>query len=161
MVLRADLGKVRVDTLDELQPLGRHLVLVFRAFEAEVLDALHADGYRELSEADLDILRFINPSGSRAVDVARLAGITKQGVAKALASLEDRGYITRRDDPADSRARLIVFTRKGESLIGKAIDEIRRLEQRYARLLGPSRLKDIKRMLRVLFDDHQERKASS
>ena len=148
MAGRSPLSRIRVDTLDEAQPLGRCLILVFREFELEVLDALHAAGYADLTPADLDILRFIKPDGSRAVDIARLAGITKQGVAKALTDLEARGYVRRRADAADSRAKVVEFTRAGETLIGKAIEAIRRVEHRYERLL------------RRLFDDHQERRVT-
>ena len=158
MTRRARLDRIRVDSLDELQPLGRHLILVFREFEMEVLEALHADGYTDLTPADLDILRFIKPDGTRAVDVARLAGISKQGVAKALGTLEARGYVRRRAHTGDSRAKVIEFTRAGEALIGKAIDAIRRVEQRYERLIGRQQAHDMKRLLRKLFDDHAERR---
>lgn len=155
------LSRVRVDALDDAQPLGRYLILVFREFELEVLGALRQAGYTDLSPADLDILRFIKPDGSRAADVAQLAGITKQGVAKALTSLEERGYLRRRADGADSRAKVIEFTRAGETLIAKAIDAIRRVEHRHERLLGRRKMQDLKQMLRRLFDDHQARKAAS
>ena len=155
---RSPLSRIRVDALDEAQPLGRHLVLVFREFELEVLGALHAAGYADLTAADLDILRFIKPDGSRAGDLARLGGITKQGVAKALTDLEARGYVRRRPDAADSRAKVVEFTRSGEALITKAIEAIRRVEHRYERLLGRRRMHDMKRALRQLFDDHQERR---
>ncbi len=154
-------SRVRVDELDEAQPLGRHLILVFREFELEVLDALHEAGYHDLTAADLDILRFIKPGGSRAQDVARLAGITKQGVAKAVSDLESRGYVRRRADAADSRAKVIAFTRSGESLIGTAIDAIRRIEHRYQRIVGTRRVHELKRALRALFHDHRERRARS
>ena len=44
MAAHPDLPKLLVDQLDDLQPLGRHLILVFREFELEVLDALHWEG---------------------------------------------------------------------------------------------------------------------
>lgn len=159
MAAHPDLPKLLVDQLDDLQPLGRHLILVFREFELEVLDALHREGYDDLTESDLEILCFIGPAGSRAVDVARLAGMTKQGAGKAISSLEARGYVARRDDTRDSRAWLVVFTRKGEAVIGRAIDDIRRIERRYARLVGPKRLHDMKQALQRLLADHQVRKA--
>jgi DNA-binding MarR family transcriptional regulator len=158
---RPGFAEVRVDSLDQVQPLGRHLVLVFRAFEAELLTALQQRGYRDVKASDLDVLRFIAPAGSRAADIARLAGITKQGMAKALDDLARRGYVTRRPDKLDSRAKVVVFTRKGEALVGHAIEHIRAIEQRYARLLGAGRLRDMKQMLRTLFDDHRRGTAAS
>lgn len=158
---RSLLSRVRVDTLDDVQPLGRHLVLVFREFELEVLEALHRAGYPDLTAADLEVLRFIKPEGSRAVDVARLAGISKQGIAKALTSLEARGYLRRQADALDSRAKVIAFTRAGERLMTKAIEAIRRVEHRYERLLGRRRIQDLKRLLTRLFNDHQQRRVTS
>jgi DNA-binding MarR family transcriptional regulator len=157
----ADLARIRVDDVDEAQPLGRYLILLFRAFEIEVLEALRAGGYTDLTEADLDILRFISPEGSRAVDVARLAGITKQGAGKAVHDLERRGYLKRRNHREDSRAKLIAFTPKGRIVIGKAIEVIGGIERRYARLLGARHVQELKRSLRLLLDDHRQRKATS
>ena len=159
MPASAELSRVRVNAVDG-QPLGRHLILLFHEFEQELLEALRQDGYVDLTEADLDILRFVSPEGSRAVDIAQLAGITKQGVGKAVADLEQRGYLVRRDHREDSRAKHTVSTPKGRTVIGTAIDVIHAIERRYTKLLGARKVQDLKRSLSLLLDDHRKRKAT-
>lgn len=148
-------SRIRVDSLDEIQPLGRHLILLFDAFERDLLDGLHAKGFGDITRADLEQLRYIRPEGSRAADVSRLAGVTKQAVGKAMGSLQARGYVSRASDAADSRAKVIEFTPAGRRLIRAAIGIIERMERRYAELLGERELGDLKAKLRTLFADHQ------
>ena len=150
---------IRVDELDPAQPLGRHLILLFRAFEDELLE--HLGDYPDVTPSDLQVLRFVRPEGSQAVEIARLAGITKQGAGKAIHSLEDRGYLVRHPDPDDSRAKRIMFTERGEALISRMITVITDIEHRYATLLGPDQLTALKDTLKMLFEDHQNRRTKS
>jgi DNA-binding MarR family transcriptional regulator len=152
------ISQIKVDGLDAIQPLGRHLILLFRAFEQELLEELTGRGFQDITGADLQILRFVKPEGSHAVEIAELLGITKQGVGKAVLSLEERGYVKRKADPHDVRAKLIIFTSSGKKLIGEAIAFIETIEARYEALIGEQPFQTLKAQLRTLFNDHQMRK---
>jgi DNA-binding MarR family transcriptional regulator len=152
-----DLSNLKVDDLDQNQPLGRFLILLFREFESEVISDLQKKGVRDISGADLNILRFIKPSGSQAVEIARLVGISKQAVGKLIESLEKRRIVRRKIDPIDGRAFVIFFTSRGENLIQEIIEIISRIETRYRILLGGEEYLKLKAQLKTLFDDHRTR----
>lgn len=147
---------IRVDAVDDRQPLGRHLILLFRAFEDEVLGALARLGYRDLTAADLNVIRFVRPEGSQAVEIARLAGISKQAVGRTVLSLQERGYLRRSTDASDARSKVIAFSPRGVRLLGAAIEAIRSIDARYERVLGAAGLARLRRDLAALLETHGE-----
>ncbi len=102
-----------VDSVDQHQPLGRFLILLFRAFEDDLVRRLEAEGYVDVTPADLNVLRFVKPEGSTSIEIAKLAGVTKQAIAKSIAAIEAKGYIKRQPNSEDGRSQIIVFTSKG------------------------------------------------
>ena len=62
-----------------------------------------------------------------AKSLAQLERVTPQSVAKAIATLQARGLVTRRSDPSDGRAHLIDLTDAGAS----ALHDDRRLRNRW------------------------------
>jgi DNA-binding MarR family transcriptional regulator len=144
-----------VDALDEHQPLGRHLVLLFKAFENELLSSLHRhERFASITTADHDILRFIKPAGTTATAIAHLNGTSKQAVAKALASLEERGFVVRQPHPDDARAQIVLFSKDGQALAKEALRIVARIEARYEAALGRKEFTRLKKGLRDLFATH-------
>ncbi|HET7094567.1 MAG TPA: MarR family transcriptional regulator, partial [Thermomicrobiales bacterium] len=58
---------------------------------------------------------------------------THQAMGELVASLEERGYLERRPDPADRRARLICFTPRGRTLMRLALAELAEIESTWLR----------------------------
>jgi DNA-binding MarR family transcriptional regulator len=58
----------------------------------------------------------IDPAVSRLSELARDANMSPQATGELVDGLESLGYVVRRPDPRDRRAKLIVLTRKGQSL---------------------------------------------
>ena len=69
-------------------------------------------------------------------DIAEQAGVTKQTAGGLVDELEANGYVARRPDPADARARLVVLTDRGERLCMTAGAEIAKVEAEWRRHLG-------------------------
>lgn len=59
----------------------------------------------ELTRCELDVLLFLynNPGLDRAADIVTRRGIAKSHASQSIASLERRGLLVRRTDPADRR----------------------------------------------------------
>ena len=127
--------KIEPAVLDMAQPLGRFLITLFRQFENELTHELKKLGYT-ISTSDFNAIRNIEPGGSNPVRIAELAGITKQAMSKQLAKLEKSGLIKKIEDEKDQRAKLIVFTKKGEQFLHHAIAIIAKIEKRFAEKLG-------------------------
>ncbi len=151
----SDFKKIRVDDLDQDQPLGRYLILLFIEFEKTVIESLKAQGIRDIGGSDLNIIRFLKPNGSQAIEIARLAGISKQAVGKQVASLEQRKYLVRKESTEDGRAQVILFTKKGEALLRTLIDTIRQIEDTYQSQIGTKQYIILKKQLKLLFDHHK------
>lgn len=58
-----------------------------------------------LTRNELDVLLFLanNPQFDRAVDIVNNRGMSKSHVSLSIANLEDRGFLTREEDPSDRR----------------------------------------------------------
>ena len=58
-----------------------------------------------LTRNELDVLLFLynNPDYDRAADIVQNRGLSKSHVSLSINNLENRGFLTRREDPADRR----------------------------------------------------------
>ena len=146
--------QIKVDELDLRQPLGRHLVLLFRAFEDDLIAAARKAGFDDITVSDLQIMHFIDPKGSLATDISKRAGITKQAVGKAVTSLVERGYLRRQDDPDDARAKVIVLSDRGRKLFDAGVKAIQKIELRYENAIGKKTFQSLKASLASLLKLH-------
>jgi DNA-binding MarR family transcriptional regulator len=72
---------------------------------------------QELTPSQLSVLSRLGKDGpASASDLAAAERIRPQSVAATLAVLEERGFVTRKPDPADRRRQLISLTRNGKAL---------------------------------------------
>jgi DNA-binding MarR family transcriptional regulator len=78
----------------------------------------------------------IKTEGSRLTDLAHGANITPQAMGELVDELEELGYVERRPDPTDRRAKLIVLTDRGRACIAAGISTINGIEQRITQTLG-------------------------
>lgn len=78
--------------------------------------------------------------GLRLTDIASGAGMTPQAAGELVDQLEALGYIERRPDPADRRAKRIFRTRRARRASQVAIDAARRIDAELEGLLGADRL---------------------
>jgi DNA-binding MarR family transcriptional regulator len=59
------------------------------------------------------VLRYLDRDGTKASELARRSGLTRQALSLIVADLEQMGVVERRDDPDDKRAKIITFTPRG------------------------------------------------
>jgi DNA-binding MarR family transcriptional regulator len=94
----------------------------------------------------------ISPAGSRLTDLARGANMSPQAMGELVDELEDLGYVVRRPDPTDRRAKLIVLTAKGRACIRAGIVTIEGIEQQLTDRLGERGHQQLRRLLTRLLD---------
>lgn len=88
---------------------------------------LASRGFGDLRPALLVVAQHLRAAGSRVTELAELSMLTKPTVVHAIDELERLGYVERRPDPADGRAKLVVLTKRGidaEAAGRKIIEEI-------------------------------------
>lgn len=92
----------------------------------------------------------LGPQGSRLTDLARGANMTPQAMGELVDELEELGYVERRPDPTDRRAKLIVLTARGHECITAGIATIDGIEERIKQILGPQGHAQLRRFLSTL-----------
>lgn len=132
--------------------------VVHRAAETRVLEALRANGFDDLTVAQSRIAQRLRPEGIRITDLAEQAQVTKQTAGALIDELERSGYVIRKPDPSDARARLVVLSTRGEKLCAAATVELETVEAEWRAHVGPEdyrRLRDMLMSLREITDPYR------
>jgi DNA-binding MarR family transcriptional regulator len=116
----------------------------------EIFSRLRTQGFADLRPRHGAILGYLDPEGSRASELARLAGMHKQRMAVALDELEAAGYVRRSADPTDRRAKIVIPTAQGVAAMwaGEAI--IAEITRSHSEALGPERFASFLDMMREI-----------
>ena len=108
----------------------------YRAMNDRVIRAMREAGF-DVTVAQARIAQRIAEDGSRLTDLAEQAQVTKQTASLLVTALEREGLVERIPDPADGRAILIRFTRKGQAASQQAREVVIGVEQEWNDHLGP------------------------
>ena len=133
-------------------PLLRLLSLVTRQLSGELIDRLVAAGFTDQRFAHNAVFAHIPPEGIHLVDLAERAGMTKQAMSELVVDLERLGYLRRRRDPGDGRAKLIELTDRGWDAVHTAVDAFATMDAELARQIGATRLRQLRRTLLDIVD---------
>jgi DNA-binding MarR family transcriptional regulator len=95
---------------------------------AELVERLAAAGYPDLPAATHPVFENLDRDGTRLTELAARADMTHQSMGELIDTLEKRGYLERRPDPVDGRARLVCLTSKGRQMARVALREIAAIE---------------------------------
>ena len=109
--------------------MSRHLNGLATAMRLRMRAGLLARGH-ELRPSTAQVIPNLPPEGLRMTELAARLRLTLQRAGQLVAELEEVGYLERVPDPADGRARRVVFTRRGRTLV-RDIDEITRETTRF------------------------------
>jgi DNA-binding MarR family transcriptional regulator len=94
----------------------------------------------------------IKMEGSRLTDLARGANMTPQAMGELVDELEELGYVERRPDPTDRRAKLIMLTDRGKACIAAGISTIEGIEERITQILGEDGYRQLRSLLAKLLE---------
>lgn len=116
--------------------------------QAELYERLAGSGYPELHPRHSTVLAYLDEDGIRATELARLSGRPKQVVGRLVDELEGLGYVERRPDPADRRAKLVVPTERGLAQLRLRDEIVAEIEQRHAAAVGRRTYAEFRNALR-------------
>jgi DNA-binding MarR family transcriptional regulator len=140
------------DTLPRHSQLGLVLRLLHQHWTYAVDAALDAAGFGDVRPPHANVFTFVPPTGIQVSELTRLARVRKQTMAQAVEELEQLGYVERRPDPHDRRARLVFLTRRGKQVRPIAMAAGDQVRAEWAKLMGPRRLESLERDLAVLLE---------
>lgn len=106
------------------------------AVQEELFAKLAAEGFDDLHPRHGAVLAYIDKDGVRATELSRLSGQHKQVIGKLVDELEELGYVERRPDPADRRAKLVCPTERGLAEMRAGGRIMAAMQERHARRLG-------------------------
>ncbi|MGE2737882.1 MarR family winged helix-turn-helix transcriptional regulator [Mycolicibacterium vaccae] len=109
-----------------------------RDVETRLLKAIADAGFADITIAQTRLLQRLTTGGMRLTDMAEQARVTKQTAGALVAQLEGAGYVERRPDPSDARARLVTLSARGAQVCRLAGTEISRVEDEWREHLGDS-----------------------
>lgn len=130
--------------------LGLLMFIAYRAMEVEVLDRMHHAGYDDITLAQARVFQRIDTQGSRLTQLAEAAQVTKQTAGFLVDQLERAGYVQRRPDPRDGRARLVCIAARGAAAAAAAGEVVAEVQARWAAHLGPTRTEQLSSTLTAL-----------
>lgn len=107
-------------------------------------------GIPGLRAAHMAVLPHLDLQGTRATELARRMGITKQAVGQLLDEIEALGVIERIPDPTDGRARVVRFTEQGRAGLLVGLGVLAGIEAELAAAVGPDAIDRLKGDLAAL-----------
>jgi DNA-binding MarR family transcriptional regulator len=121
--------------------LSAHLL---SGFQKELFTRLAEAGHEHLRPRHGAVMAYIAKDGTRASELSERSGQHKQVVGTLIDELERLGYVARRPDPADRRAKLVVPTERGLDQMAQAKRIIAEIEARLAERVGQERFAEFK-----------------
>src|SRR3954452_11252951 len=116
-----------------------------------IVDGVVGAGYPQ-KPSHSAVFAQIDREGSRLTDLARGANMTPQAMGELVDELEGLGYVVRRPDPTDRRAKLIMLTAAGRECVSAGIAAIGDIERHIDDALGVRRHRDLRGMLLKLLE---------
>ncbi|CRK58789.1 Transcriptional regulator, MarR family [Alloactinosynnema sp. L-07] len=130
--------------------LGILLALGWQEFVRELRAALDEQGFTDQGRSDGYVLRALSAAPMTVSDLAVRLEITKQGAGQIVDDMEARGYVERRPDPSDKRARLLHLSAHGQAALAAAREFHRRYEKRLVREHGAAAVRGLRDLLTAM-----------
>ncbi|MFF4285716.1 MarR family winged helix-turn-helix transcriptional regulator [Streptomyces sp. NPDC001633] len=124
--------------------------------QRELYASLAEQGFDDIQPRTGAVLAYLRADGIRASELSQLSGQHKQIIGTLIDDLERLGYVERRPDPADRRAKLICPTDRGLLQMQAAASIMRAIEERHAQALGEPEYTAFKTALRQVADLQRE-----
>ena len=127
-------------------------------------NVLSAAIYRAVSEAGATDMRPAHGNamemlaiqdGLRLTDIAARAGMAPQSMGEIVDDLVAKGYLSRREDPTDRRAKRIYLTQKGRDTAQASRIALLEIERRISETLGTDTYQEMRRNLAAISEISQ------
>src|SRR5579862_1029046 len=119
-----------------------------RRFEALAAEVLRDDGLSFLEGLTLAAVFFEAPKTIKPSQLAEAFGTTRGNVSHCVSSLEAKGLLQRRIDPADARAYQLALKPLGKKCAMRVIAALDKLQREFEAEIGKAALGEMLRMLR-------------
>ncbi|HSA53272.1 MAG TPA: MarR family transcriptional regulator [Yinghuangia sp.] len=133
------------------------LVGAVRGISQVFIDRMTAAGFDDVRPTHGFALTLVGEHGTTATELGRRLGMTKQSAGEVVTHLARQGYVERRPDPEDRRARRITLTTRGRECVAIIWAELADVQGAWADAVGPTGLEELttglRKGLQTLRDD--------
>ncbi|WP_166678882.1 MarR family winged helix-turn-helix transcriptional regulator [Kribbella voronezhensis] len=134
---------------------GILLVLAEQEFVRELRASLAAQGFDEQGRSDGFVLRTLGATPMTISALAERLEISKQGAGQIVDDMERRGFVVRRPDPTDGRARLLHLSERGEAALAAARKFHQAYERRLRKTHGDAAIDAVRTVLTAMTSEEQ------
>lgn len=135
--------------------IGILLGIAYQEFVRELRSVHEAQGATDIGRSDGFVFRSLAIKPMTVSELAERLEISKQGAAQIIDDMERRGYVQRRPDPSDGRARLIHLSERGRATLASARRFHRAFEKRLVQRFGDEAVRTLRVMLEAIAGDEQ------
>lgn len=132
------------------ESLGLLLRLVHQHWNQAIKAALEEAGFGDVPPSHANVFAFVPPEGIRVSELTTVAHARKQTVTEAVQELEKLGYLRRRTDRTDRRAKLVFLSLKGQAIRPIAMAAGKQVGESWAALTSPEDIEILRKTLRDL-----------
>jgi DNA-binding MarR family transcriptional regulator len=134
--------------------VGPPIAPLIMRLNAALAEALHSHlpqaGFPDVRPPHCQVLRGIEPDGTRLTDLAAAARMTKQSMGALVDHLEAAGYVERIPDRKDGRVKAIRLTARGEQATAAIAELGTRIEADWAHKVGRHSLEQLRETLAAI-----------
>ena len=141
------------DVANDRLAIGQLLVRLLREFRDDLAAPRGDAGYADVREPHFQIFGNIRMGGIRLTELADRAQLSLAAASELVNDLVGLGYLTRRADPADGRAKLIDLTKRGQALMADAGGRVVDMERRWSEVVGERNFTQMTRTMQRLLDE--------
>jgi DNA-binding MarR family transcriptional regulator len=128
----------------EKEKAQRTVQLLFKA--ARLLNERAIARVQERTDARIRVAHtalfpHVDLEGTRLTEIARRLGTTKQAAGQLVDELEELGVLERVADPADARAKLVRFSKKGRRGLLEGLEVLRGIEEEMRAVVGDAKMR--------------------
>jgi DNA-binding MarR family transcriptional regulator len=119
-------------------------------YQRRLDDAMAEAGFTDRSFPDARVLRVCRDAEMTIAGIGRELGITRQGAAKVVARLTDRGYVRVAPSAASGREKTVILAARGAKYLDAQRDAARRIDQQLRRRVGAESFDALRALCEVL-----------
>jgi DNA-binding MarR family transcriptional regulator len=124
------------------------------AARARLVQALHANGFSEITQTEFALFQHPGPHGARPIELAARCNMSKQSLNYVLAQMEASGYIERGDD-ADGN-RVVKLTRRGRKVVLVLRETMAAVEEEWKAKIGARRYAEFREVLQQIVNEERQ-----
>jgi DNA-binding MarR family transcriptional regulator len=149
------------DLPSDRQAIGQLLVRLLREFRHDLAAPRAKAGYGDIRDPHLQIFGSVRIGGIRLTELADRAQLSLAATSELVNDLEEMGYLIRRPDPADGRAKLIDLTKRGRDAMSSAGGRVADIERRWSKVVGAKDFAQMCRTMQRLLDELDPKESRS